>query len=461
MRDRIVTTTLLLLAACAATEPVAPPKLELPPAATPAEDLRQWWSRFADSKLDTLIARVLEHNRDLAAASARVLEAAALVRNADDLLPDANLRASAGKNQTSDRNAFPRFAGIDRRNSAHSIGLDVTWELDLWGRVRAGNDAATADLLRQQENLHALQSSLAAQTAQTWCRLLAVDQKVAITVAAEQNRRDALRIAESRKAAGTGTQLEIHQATADLEGVVAALPRLRQSQAALQRALLVLAGDAPSALAAPLVERPQALPTPPAVPAGLPSDLLARRPDVRAAEAGLAAASARVAEAKSRWFPTIRLTGNVGQESESLADLFTGPATVWAFAAGLTQPLFGLRKINAQVDAATARQQQAEADYVRTVQNAFAETYDALGTRTASREALQAQDRRIQALAEAERIAASRHQAGAGSFLELLDARRTLLAARQEHVDTATDELVATIDVYRALGGGWDSGENR
>jgi len=203
------------------------------------------------------------------------------------------------------------------------------------------------------------------------------------------------------------------------------------------------------------------LPAPPQVPAGLASDLLARRPDVREAEAALAAANARVSEARARYFPTIRLTGSAGQESKDLGDLFTSPATVWNLAGSLTQPLFGLRKIDAQFDTAAARSRAAEATYVHTVQTAFAEIYDALGARTASNQTLVAQARRIDALSAAEHIAESRHTAGAGAFFDLLDARRNLLAVQTDSIDTAADELSATIDVYRALGGGWSDGASQ
>ncbi len=456
MRDLRPAVLVLLLAGCGAAPRPRPPELELPPTIIAAEDLSTWWARFGDPPLAALIGRVLDHNSDLTAAAARVTEAAALVRNADDLLPEIDFRASAGRNQTSDRNAFPRFAGIDRRNPAHSVGIDVAWELDLWGRIRAGSDAALADLLRQRENLRGLRAALAAQAAQSYVRLVALDLRRQLVESTLANRRQALLIQQRRHLAGAGTALEVHQAEAEVEAIEVALPRLRQAQTSAQRALAILAGETPVAIATPLLSRRQDLPLPPPVPPGLPSDLLARRPDVRAAEAALAASSARVAEARGRYFPQIQLTGSVGQESKSLADLFTGPATAWAFAGALVQPLFGLRKIDAQVDAAEARRVQAEANYVHTVQTAFGEAYDALGARTASHDTLTAQDRRIDALLRTERIAAARHEAGAGAFLDLLDARRALLAAQTERIDTAADELTATVDVYRALGGGWE-----
>lgn len=460
MRERLLTTLFaVVLAGCSGAPDAPVPKLELPADAAEAEDLATWWHRFADPQLDELIARVLTYNQDLHVAVARVDESAALLRAADDLLPEGGVRASVGRNQTSDRNAFPRFAGIDRRNSAHAISLDVLWEADLWGRIRAGQRASLAELQRDVQAMHALRAALTSQAAQSYFRLVAMDRRVALTEESIRNRADAVRIQERRLAAGTGSRLEVRQAEGDLAEVMALLPRLRQAQSTAERGLLVLAGGSPRDLAGHAVARAGLLPEPPAIPAGLPSDLLARRPDVREAEAALVAANARVSEARARYFPTIRLTASVGQESEELANLFTSPATVWNLAAGLTQPLFGLRKIDAEVDAAAARAAAAEAGYVRAAQAAFAEVYDALDARSASAETLAAQVRRIEALRDAERIARVRHEAGAGAFLDLLDARRNLLQVEMNHIEVAVERIEATIDVYRALGGGWQETE--
>ena len=448
---------LLLLATtgCSLPPEPPPPALELPPLEGAGEDLTTWWTRFSDPQLDALLARVLDHNPDLAIAAARVDESAALLRIVDDSIPDATLRAGVGRSQTSDVNAFPRFAGIDRRNMAHNINIDVAWEADLWGRVRAANRAAAADLLADQEAANALRSSLAAIAAQTYFRLVATDRKIALTEESLQNRQDALRIQQRRLLAGTGSQLEVRQAESDAEAVAATLPRLRLARGSTERALLVLAGAPPKAIAGEALPRAAVLPVPPPVPEGLPADLLARRPDVRQAEAVLAATSARVSEARARYFPQIVLTASGGQESKDLGDLFTAPATVWSLAASLTQPLLGLRKIDAGVDAAEARRRAAEASYVKVVQTAFTEIYDALGARTSSHDTQQSQLRRIDALRASERIADQRHTAGTGGFFDLLDARRNLIAVQTDQIDTAADELVATIDVYRALGGGW------
>lgn len=448
---------LLATAACSSAPPAPPPQFQLPDLTViPEPQLSRWWTTFGDPELQDLVDHTLANNRELLAAAARVEESAALVRNADDLLPLANVRAGVGRSQTSDRSAFPRFGGIDRRNYSFSVGLDVTYELDLWGRIRAGDRAVLADLAAQSETAITLASMLAAQAAQSYYRLVAIDRRLALLRATVENRTDAVRIQQRRLAAGTGSALELRQVEADLAAVAAQLPRLLAAQASAERALLVLTGAEPRTIAARQVARTTELPAPPAVPADLPADLLQRRPDLRAAEARLAAASARVDEARSRYFPTIRLTGSLGQESKDLSDLFVGPATVWNLAAGITQPLFGLRKIDAQVDAATARRAAAEADYVRAVQGSFAETYDALGYLSATRDTAAAQQQQQEALAAATRIAELRHGAGAGGFLDLLDARRNLLQVQTARIDTALEQLTATIDVFRALGGGFD-----
>jgi len=444
-----------VLGGCVSPSYEPPPVLALPSMDGEDADLREWWREFEDPQLVAVVERVLTHNSDLAAAAARVAEAAALVRGADDLLPEVDLTAAAGRDQTSDRNAFPRFAGIDRRNSFHSIGLDVAWELDLWGRIRAGADAATADLVASAATQQGLRAALAARGAQAYLRLIGVDQRIALSEEALANRREALRVEQRRREAGTATALEVHQAEAEVEAVASTLPLLRAARDNAARALLVLSGSSPADIVDGSVARGAALPQPPAVPEGLPSDLLTRRPDVRAAEASLAAASARVAEARSQYFPQITLTGTLGQESESLADLFVEPSAVWRIAGQLVQPLLGLRKIDARVEGAEARRTQAEAQYVAVVQQAFAEVLDALALRSANTQTLGFQDRYIDALTRTERIADTRHGAGVGSYLDLLDARRRLLDARAARIDFATDELVATIDVYRALGGGW------
>lgn len=449
----------LLAAACAVGNDTPPPQLELPENAVDQgarPDLSRWWQAFGDPRLEALVTAALEHNQDLLIAAARVADSEAQARGADDLLPLVNLRAGYGRSQTSDRSAFPRFPIVDRRNYTHSIGLDLAYEVDLWGRIRAGDRAVVADLQADRDARDAVQANVAARTAQAYFQLVALDRRLALLQDTRQNRADALRIQGDRLAAGTGTALESHQAEAELAAIDVLLPRAEEARRSGERALAVLTGASPRAIAAPTFARGDELPTPPAVPVGLPADLMQRRPDIRSAEARLAASAARVSEARARYYPTIRLTGSLGQESKDLSDLFVGPATVWNLAAGLTQPLFGLRKIDAQFDSAEAQRKAAEATYVQTVQNAFAETLDALGALAATQATGRALGRQIEALTHAEAAAAARHGAGASTFLELLDARRALLTAEDQRIDTRLDALLAAISVFRALGGGFD-----
>lgn len=447
----------VLTAACASTPDESPPVQDLPviAAAAPAPDLGSWWKSFGDPALDALVAKALEHNHDLQIAAARVAEVGALLRNADDLLPLVNARAGVGRSQTSDRAAFPRFGGIDRRNYSWTVGLDVTYEIDLWGRVRAGERAARADLAAVSADACTAASALAANTAAAYWRLVAIDRRIALFEATVQNRAEAARVQAQRLQGGTGTRLELQQAEAERCAAESPLPAQRSARAAAERALLVLTGATPRELAESTVARTSTLVAPPAVPASLTSDLLQRRPDVRSAEAALAAATARVDEARARYFPTIRLTGTLGQESKDLSDLFVGPATVWNLASGLTQPLFGLRKIDAQVDAATARRQAAEENYAATAQHAYAEALDALTASGAAAETLRATERQLQAVSAVERTAAARHAAGVGTFLELLDAQRGRQQVESAHIDAELGRLLAAVDVCRALGGGF------
>lgn len=446
--------SVLLLAACATGPDAPPPALDLPPAAAAAPAmLARWWTTFGDEQLAALVERAFAGNQDLRAAAARVDEAAAAARAADDLLPLIDARLGAGRAQTSDRSAFPRFPIVDRRNFTHSIGLDLAYEVDLWGRIRAGERAVLAELAADQQAMAAVRASLAAQVAAAYCRLIAADQRLALLQRTAQNRRDALRVVTARRGGGTNTALEVHQAEAEVAAVEVLLPRAAQAVRAGERALLQLVGASPRELAAAGVARAAVLPTPPAVPAELPSDLLQRRPDLRSAEARLAASAARVSEARARYYPTIRLTASLGQESKALHDLFLSPSTVWNLAAGLTQPLFGRRKIDAAVDGAEARRQGAEATYVATVQAAFREVLDALGALAATRDTAAAQQHRLTALAAVERTAAARHEAGAGNFLDLLDARRGLLVAEVDRLDAELDQLLGTIAVCHAMGG--------
>lgn len=452
-----------VLSACASSGQVSPaPKLDLPVLQSAAEaDLSRWWLRFEDAQLSQLIDAAFQHNSNLKVAVARVEESAALLRiSRSYLFPTVDASMGATRSRSTEVGLNPAPSPII--NNTYTAGINVAYELDLWGRVRSGADAASARYLATREAQNALRSSLAAQVAQTWFTLLALDQRLALARNTLATREEALRVQNRLFAAGSVGPLSVRQAESERESVAASIPRLLSAQANTERALSVLIGASPRAIVEQHVQRSprDVLPPPPSIPGGLDSELLARRPDIREAEATLVAASASVKEARADFFPRITLTGSYGRESTDLSDLFTGPAAVWNLAAGLTQPIFGAGRIHAQVDAAEARRKQAEANYVYVVQGAFREVYDSLGSVGAAGDALQAQERQVIALRETQRIAQRRYEAGLAPYLEVLDAQRNLLSSESARIETQAERLISTVDVFRALGGGWESAQN-
>ncbi|MDB5816251.1 MAG: transporter [Rhodocyclales bacterium] len=449
----------LVLSACVSTPVATKPALDLPQAGgVAAQDLSQWWLRYDDPALTALVERALTNNADLKVAVARVDEAAALLSVARaDLLPSVDANVGANRSQATKQSAIPRPANAYIAND-YQVGISVAYELDLWGRVRNADKAAMAQLLASREAMSAFRSSLAADVARGYFTLLAADRKIALTRQTLSTREDAFQLAQKRFNGGTANSLQLQQAQSERDAIAALLPRQIAAQAQSERALALLTGDSPRLIVEGKIGRSNAemLPPAPAVPEGLPSDLLARRPDIRQAEANLAASQAQISEARARYFPQIILTGSGGRESNTLSDLFSGPALVWRIAASLTQPIFGMRQIEAQVSAAKAREQQSEAAYVKSVQTAFKEVYDALGNLHAANDTLTAQEQRSTSLRESLRIAQRRYDAGVSAYLDVLDAQRNLYSVDADRIDAQTDRLNASVDLFRALGGGWD-----
>ncbi|GAA5167998.1 efflux transporter outer membrane subunit [Viridibacterium curvum] len=448
---------LALLSACASTPQADKPTLELPAAQAPTEDLAKWWVRYNDPALDALVERALANNADLRIAAARVEESAAALRVArSGYAPSVDLAADASRSKATEKGAVARPAGTYLSND-FKVGIDVAYEVDLWGRVRSANRAALGDFAATREALATAQSSIAAQVARSYFSLLAIDHKLDFLQQTLVTRNEALQLALRRLNGGTANNLQVQQAQSERDAIAAAVPTLKASQAQAERAIALLVGASPREIIEGKVSRSTAatLPDAPAVPEGLPSSLLMRRPDVRQAEATLAASQARVSEARAQYFPQIILTGGAGYESAQLSDLFSPQAFIWRLAAGLTQPIFGLNRIDAQVNAAKARSTQAEVGYVRTVQTAFKEAYDALGNLRAARETQVAQTQRATALVESLRIAQKRYDVGASPWLEVLDAQRNLYSVESDRIDAQANALTASVDIFRALGGGW------
>lgn len=455
-RSLIAVAAATALAACTTTG-TKPPAVELPPLdAATVRDIDRWWLQFGDPQLTALIEETLAANLDLAIAVARIEEArAGLTVARSYLYPTIDGYGTADRSRRSDASAN-RFPG-PLINNDFGAGLRASYEVDLWGRISSGADAATSTLLATRYNAETVRTVLAAQVATTYFTLLALDAELAISRSTLETRVESVQLQKLRYDAGLIGEYDLRLAEGERASVAASIPPLQRAIAQTEAALAVLAGRNARAVFAPVIARGASLHSTksPEVPAGLPSDILARRPDVRQSEAQLAAASARIDEARAQYFPALTLTGLYGSESAELSDLFTGPALVWSVAGGLLQPVFNAGRISAQVDAATARRQQVEASYVQTVQSAFRDAHNALVAHRSARESYVLQEERREQFARALVLADARYKSGYVSYIDVLDTQRNLLEAERQRVLALREQRVALVDLYKALGGGW------
>lgn len=420
----------------------------------------RWWTIYGDATLDRLVDEALANNGDAQVAAARVLEARALAGIADaDRWPAISASASQSRSQNSLVGAQPLPAGSQRITSTSRAALDASYEVDFWGRYARASEAARGELLATEAARDALHLSLTAQVAQQYYALLAADAQEAAVRRVLVTRGETLDLLRRRVAAGITAEYDLRQAEAE-EAVahtqLAAAVRRRETAEA---SLAVLLGRSPRAVLGDRVERGRAAgeqpPASVAVPAGLPSELLLRRPDLREAEQRLVAANARIGETRAQLFPSIALTASLGSESADLADLFTGPAGIFRLAAGLTQPIFQAGRLQRAEDVARAREVQARAAYVQAVGSAFRDVRQALAAQAAARDTLAAETRRAEALRLALAQAGQRYAGGIASRLELLDVERNLLAAELARYDAEQAQQAAVADLFKALGGGW------
>jgi len=457
---RIFLLLCVLLAACATPPPAQPPRVELPAAwkeSAPryAEDGR-WWLIYRDTELEKLVDEALASNADLVIAAARVDEARALVDDARGAqMPVVDARAGATRQKNSQRTAT-FFPGIPTQYSDYRATLNVSWELDLFGRLRASASAARAELQASEAAQDAVRLALAAQVVKSYFALRAFDEQLVMTNRNVSLREDALALQRKRYNGGVISEYDLRQLEAETAAVRAQLPPLERQRDQEEAALAVLLGRSPKRIfeagvtrAATYDERPGAT----VLPSGMPSELLLRRPDLVEAERRLAAANARVDAARADMFPSIVLTALGGRESGALSNLFTGPAGLWLVGASAVQPIFAGGRLEARTEAAQARERAAVAQYRKAVQSAFSETRTALTAQTRSLESFEAEAAREEALAQTLRLARLRYQNGISSQLDVIDAERGLLAARIARIEALRAQRTAIADLFRALGG--------
>ncbi len=469
MRNAVAVAAGLVLAACSFAPAYERPPAELPQSwrGAPAEGSpapgERWWSLFGDPGLDQLVDEALANNRDVAIAVARVDEARALVRiRESELYPSVVGNADADRSRASRRTDF-FFPGVPTYSTNYRATIDVAYELDLWGRLRNATAAARADLLGTEAARDTIRIALASEVVRSYYSLRALDEQAAATERALELRTRALELERERAAAGLISELDVRQLEGEVAAARALLPAVLRERAAEEAALAVLAGRSPRAIIEDGIARasgPDSQSPAVVVPAGLPSDLLLRRPDLFEAEQRLVAANARIGVARAAFFPQVTLTGYLGTEAASLSDLFKGPAGIWQVAAGLTQPIFQGGRLRGEVEATEARQRQAVAQYQRTIQNAFREVRDAVSAQARAREIYDAEGARVAAQREALKLAAARYQAGLVNLLVPIDAERRLLDAELNRIDALRRQRTAVADLVRALGGGWTAPED-
>jgi multidrug efflux system outer membrane protein len=412
-----------------------------------------WWGQFQDPALNELIQTALRENKDIRIATSRVEEyMGKLGVTRADFFPQVGFGANAGRQRSTEVGPTGWSPGLAPTSNTFQTNLNANWELDIWGKLRRATEAARADLLSTDEARRAVIMTLVTSVANGYINLLNYDQQLVISQETLKSRGDSLQIFEKRYQGGVISELELNQSRSEYEEARAVIPQLEKNIAQQENAINLLLGRNPGPITRGRTLDQLVLP---AVPEGLPSDLLDRRPDVRQAEQNLVAANARIAVAKALYFPSISLTGIFGFASADLSDLLTGPAKTWNYAASLTAPIFTAGKIKGQVKQAEAIQQQALVKYLQTVQTAFREVDDSLVDQQKTRERLAVQGAQVTALKSTRRLAGLRYDNGYSSYLEVLDAERSLFNGQLSQVQTKGYLFQSLVNIYKTMGGGW------
>lgn len=408
----------------------------------------KWWNIFQDPQLQALIREALSQNYDLRIAAARVLQAqATLGITRADQFPTISGGASTSNDRTPATTVSREY-----ESSPFQVNLSLFWELDFWGKYRRATEAARATLLATEWGQRAVTSSLVSNVASAYFQLLELDLEMEISRRTLGSRKESLRLAEVRAKGGTTSLIDVRQSEQLVYGAAAAIPDLERRIEQQENLISVLLGKnpAPVGRGKPLVENPLLQ-----VPSGLPSSLLERRPDIQSAEQHLVAANAQIGVAKAAYFPEITLTAVGGYQSSALTNLFTGPAGLWSFGGQLLQPIFTGGRIRSNVRLTEAQQQEAVFVYQQSIQQAFREVSDSLVAYRKNQEFRAQQELLTNSAQDTVRLANMRYQGGVTSYLEVLDSDTRYFDAQLSLAQAQLNERVALVQLYNALGGGW------
>jgi multidrug efflux system outer membrane protein len=412
-----------------------------------------WWEQFQDPVMNQLIGIALAENKDVKIAAARVEQfLGQLASTRAALFPQLGADFNGQRQRTNLFGGAPLPAGVPPIANFYEAALSASWQIDVFGRLRRQTEAARADLLASEEGRRATILTLVSSVAQSYINLRNLDQQLEIAKETATSRAEYFRIFGLRFEGGTVSELELTQTKAQYEDALTRIPPIEIQIAQQEHALSILLGRNPGAIRRGRELGQLGIP---AVPAGLPSELLTRRPDLRQAEQNLIAANALIGAARAQYFPSISLTGLFGSASSMLSDLFSGPAKIWSFAAAASMPIFTAGAIAGQVQQAEAVQQQALLQYQRAIQVAFQEVEDALVTLQKSRVQLEVQVSQVATLTTYARLSRIRYDNGYTSYIEVLDAERNLFAAQESQTQTQNTVYASLVNLYRAMGGGW------
>jgi len=455
---------LLALGGCSAVGPdYRRPAVELPasfPVSTSQENPTvqdDWWKLYRDPVLDELVATVRANNADIRLAAAQVLEIEAVLRQVDAArLPEVSGVASRSNSRVTERSIPPPpkpVSGSIVRPDAR-LALQSSFEIDFWGRLSRSSEAARAALLGTRYAREVVTLSQVSLAAQAYFNLRSLDAQLAVLAETIRARRDSVDLARARLNAGLASELDVHQAQGALSDALVQRRETGRLRSLTERQIGGLAGRPGTPIAAGDLFT---LPVPPTPPAGLPSQLLERRPDIRASEQALAGANAQIGVAKAALFPTITLTGAYGSQSSAFSDLLSSGTTIWSIAFAATLPIFDAGRRQAAVGQAEARRTQALAAYQKSIEAGFREVADALVSLEQSSAAEADLADRLAAARAALALSNERYQSGYSPYLEVLDAQRTANDAELAFVRNRQARLAYSVDLMKALGGGWSA----
>ncbi|HEV2416759.1 MAG TPA: efflux transporter outer membrane subunit [Terriglobia bacterium] len=414
----------------------------------------KWWALFKDPVLQNLIRAALEQNKDLLVAAARVDQARAAAGVArSNQFPQVSLSASALRERLSRVGAFPFPPQFSVNLPLYTIQPQVSYEADFWGRYKQATAAARDQLLATEEARKNVEIAVVSGVAQSYFTLRELDRELAITQQTVASFKDSVRLTQIRFNGGVASELDVRQAETELDSAAAMIPALEQQIALEEDAISILLGHNPQAI--PRGLQLTAQPLPPAVPAGLASTLLERRPDVTGAEDQLKAAYAEIGVAKAQFYPDIALTGSGGFESSILSKFISGPAGIWETVASLSAPIFTAGQLRSNLRLSQAQEREALITYQQTIQEAFREVDDSLISYHKTIEQRAAEESLVTASQKALDLANVRYSNGVATYLDVLDSERTFLSSELSLAQTQGNTLVAVVELYKALGGGW------